>query len=168
VNQPHQPAAERRAHDSLSRRREYQLLDELSNVLGLARLGGASTVADVEGERDLRHVPLTRGCVATTLGGPWGICSALWQRPLDDWRIAGCPLTSTRNAGTSHCTFTHGCGFVPGPTGIWNGHPATVYVSFIVATGWPLTVTRVFDETVVTWPAWGQIAAAPTWKSGGT
>ena len=59
------------------------------------------------------------------------------------WRIAGWPSTVTRVAGTSHCTVTHGCGTVPGPT---KAQPATVKASASVAIGCPLTVTRAFAE----------------------
>jgi hypothetical protein len=80
--------------------------------------------------------------------------------------ITGWPLTSTRRAGTSHLVVTHGCGFVPVPIGTWNGHPATGYVSAIVAAGWPPTRTRVLELTTVTDPACGQTMLAPTWTTG--
>src|SRR5262245_52312009 len=105
---------------------------------------------------------MTRGCVAATIGGPPGICSALWQRPALVCRIAGWPLTTTRAAGVSHCTFTHGCGL---PGGTVKAQPAIGKVSPIVATGWPLTRTRVLVGIVVTWPPCGQVALAPTWNS---
>jgi hypothetical protein len=38
-------------------------------------------LVDAERISDLCHVPLTRTCVLTTLGGPCGICSALWPMP---------------------------------------------------------------------------------------
>jgi hypothetical protein len=57
-----------------------------------------------------------------TDGGPAGICSALWQSPELVLRMAGWPPMSTRAAGTSHWTLTHGCGFVP----TMKAHPATV------------------------------------------
>jgi hypothetical protein len=61
-------------------------------------------------------------------------------------------ITHTRMAGASHCTRTHGCGLVPAPTGIWNKQPAMVDVAEIVATGCPLTLTRVLLDMVVICP----------------
>jgi hypothetical protein len=94
------------------------------------------------------------------VGGPPGIDSALRQMPLLVCNSAGWPMTITRAAGTSHCTRMHGWGF---PGGTVNAQPATVLVSLIVATAIPLTITRVFEEMVVTCPACGHMAVAPTW-----
>src|SRR6266542_1095010 len=71
-------------------------------------------------------------------------------------------MTTTRAAGVIHCTLTHGCGL---PGGTVKAQPATGKASPIVATGWPLTSTRVLVEIVATCPPCGQVAAAPTWKS---
>jgi len=65
--------------------------------------------------------------------------------------------------GTVHCTVTHGCGV---PDGSVNTHPATVNWSVTSATGVPLACTRVLALITVTWPPCGQVAPAPTWKSG--
>jgi hypothetical protein len=54
------------------------------------------------------YIPLARSCVATAVGGPCGICSALWQTPALDCRSANEPFTLTRSAGLSHWIFTHG------------------------------------------------------------
>jgi hypothetical protein len=48
----------------------------------------------------------------------------------------------------------HGCGLVPAPTGIWNGHPVTAIWLFIVAIGCPLTTTRACDGAIVAGAAW--------------
>jgi hypothetical protein len=146
VDEAHEAAPERRSHDALARCGEDQLLDQLAHVVGLRRVCGAAAVADVERERNLDHVPLTRTCVTITFGGPCG--AAPWQIPLEVWRIAGWPFTVTRVAGTSHCTFRHGCGALP----TTNEQPAIMNVSAIVATGCPLTVTRVFDVITLIWP----------------
>ena len=60
-------------------------------------------------------------------------------------RSAGLLLIFTRVAGTSHCTLTQGWGV---PLGRVNGQPAIVLVSAFVATIWPPTFTRVFDDAV--------------------
>jgi hypothetical protein len=97
---------------------------------------------------------MTRGCTALTTGGPWGICSALWQMPGptpgEGSSIAGCPITSTRPEGISHLIVTQGCGFGPGTV---KAHPTTAIWPVIVATGWPLTSTRVCAGTMVAGPA---------------
>src|SRR6266478_5636486 len=71
-------------------------------------------------------------------------------------------MTWTRAAGTSHSTLTQGCGF--GPT--VKTQPATRYVSAMVATGMPDTMTRGLPGTVVTWPPCGQIIVSPTRRMG--
>src|SRR6266851_9755008 len=71
-------------------------------------------------------------------------------------------MTWTRAAGTSHSTLTQGCGF--GPT--VKTQPATRYVSAMVATGMPDTMTRGLPGTVVTWPPCGQIIVSPTCRMG--
>src|SRR5262245_18902442 len=55
-----------------------------------------------------------------------------------------------------------GCGL---PGGTVKAQPAIGKVSPFVATGWPLTRTRVLVEIVVTCPPCGQVALAPTWNS---
>src|SRR5690606_22569661 len=99
------------------------------------------------------------------MGAPWGICSALLHSPALVWSSAGSPPTSTREAGTAHCTVTQGCG-LGGEPGIVKGHPATVYVSLTTVTGWPPTSTRVLLGTGVACPPWGQVTVAPRWRRG--
>jgi len=67
------------------------------------------------------QVPTTRGWFTGTVGGPFGDCWALRQRPLLVWSRAGVPLTSTRVAGVSHWMRTHGIGVLGGTV---NGQPA--------------------------------------------
>lgn len=85
--------------------------------------------------------------------------------PVLVWRIAAWPLIKIRFAGMSHWTLTQGWGLRT----TMKGQPATTKLSPMVATGWPLTSTRLLVEITVTCPEWGQIAVAPTWyKRSGT
>ena len=83
--------------------------------------GGSAAAVEVEREGHRhRYCPFTRICGATTFGGPWGICSALWQIPVLTESRTGLFITRTRVAGTVHITVAQGCGFVPVPITIFS------------------------------------------------
>src|SRR5215213_1213352 len=85
----HQPAAEVRAVNAFAGRGEQHLLDQVTDVVLLIRVGSPAPDVQVEWVVDLHQVPLALTWVATTLGGPCGICSALWHRPVLVWSMAG-------------------------------------------------------------------------------
>src|SRR5512146_2775794 len=91
----------------------------------------------------------------------------LWQTPPPGaLTSAACtPLIKTRPAGTTRA-ITHGCGLVPGGTGIWKGQPAIESRSVAVMTAMPLTKTRVFVVCNAIFPPWGQLPEARTWTNG--
>src|SRR5215208_580843 len=100
-----QPAAEVRPHDALARRGEEHLLDQVAQVVVVARAGRPATTVHVEGEIDLRgHVASTRGWKET---GRSGVPGAMH---VDDPAIvtSGAPPARTRVAPVSHCPVTHG------------------------------------------------------------
>src|SRR5262249_23531980 len=100
----HEPAPERGPVDALAGAREEDLPDQVAEVLVVGALAGASASAESEREVDVHgQVPITRGCVPLTMGGPCGAWSAARQRPTLVWRITGERFTLTRTAGTSHC-----------------------------------------------------------------
>src|SRR5262249_25587922 len=159
----HEPAPERGPVDALAGAREEHLLDQVAEVLVVGALAGASASAESEREVDVHgQVPITRGCVPLTMGGPCGAWSAARQRPTLVWRITGERFPLTRTAGTSHCTRTHGCG---APETL-KTQPTIGYWSASVAAGWPLRSTRGPAGTSSTVPAWGQRATIPTWSRG--
>src|SRR5205823_1755793 len=112
----------------------------------------------------MAQVPITRGWTVATMGGPWGTWSGASDRPGPapgaGTTAAGWPPTSTRAAGISHFTVTHGCG---APATL-NGHPTTVMRLAMVATGCPLTSTRGCEGTMVAGAACGHWITALVWS----
>src|SRR6185312_8828568 len=74
-----QSAAEGGPVDPLPGRSEQHLLDQIADVRLFVGRRRPPQAVDLEGKLDLHHVPFTRIWPAITVGGPCGICSALWQ-----------------------------------------------------------------------------------------
>src|SRR5688500_13827498 len=96
---------------------------------------------------------ITRGCTATGISGvPVGAQTA---KPV--WMARGWPIAITRIAPTIHCPVTQG----PPETG-GHGHSAIPYGAEIVATGWPLPITRGTGTVGTAWPPCAHSTTAPT------
>src|ERR671926_1261935 len=158
---PQQPDAEVGAVDALAGAGEEQLFEHVPDVLLVVCGGGAPALREAEREVYVHHDPFTRNWVRTTLGEPCGICSALWQRPELERSSTGWPLTLTRVAAVTHCTFTHGCDFVTVPICTVNGQPETVQRSDCKTAYCPPTLTRVFEVVALTEPECGHMTVAP-------
>lgn len=83
------------------------------------------------------------------IGGPPGICSALWQIATHGLISSGCPFAVTRVAPTIQRVVTQGCGLLGGTV---KAQPAISPWSVNTAAGMPDTCTRGLAATMFSTP----------------